>query len=87
MFSSSKMKLGFGRIRQYEPSKRPKAPTTRQSVILLQRHCDVTIAGTPQLSKRIFDKKCFVSSAENQLSLVILLPLSLPACEVDTDKQ
>ena len=79
------MKLGFGRKRQYEPSKRPTDPTTRQSVILQQRRCDFTMAGTPQLSKRIFDKNYFIRSADNQLS--IHFPLSLTACEADTDKQ
>ena len=56
VFSSAKMKHGFGRKRQYEPWKRPKAPTTRQSVILQQRRCDVTMAGTSQLSKLILKR-------------------------------
>jgi len=34
-------------------SKRPKAPTTRQRVILQQRRRDVIMAGTSQSSKRI----------------------------------
>ena len=37
-------------------SKRPKAPTTRQSVILQQRRYDVIIAGASQFSKRILTR-------------------------------